>query len=84
MAERDLTVAMSSDTSGFSEGIQQAKKILTELNKTLIENQSTLKSATQELNIYEKEQKKLQEEMDKSGNDTDENRKKMAQLTEQI
>lgn len=84
MAQRDVTVAMSSDTSGFSKGIQQAKKILTELNKTLIDNQSTLKAATRELNNYEKEQQELQEEMDKSGNDIEENRKKMAQLTEKI
>lgn len=84
MAERDVTVALSSDTSGFSEGIQQAKKILLELNKTLVDSQSTLKAATQELNTYEKEQKKLQEEMSKSGNDTEENRKKMALLTEKI
>lgn len=84
MAQRDVTVAMSSDTSGFSKGIQQAKKILTELNKTLIDNQSTLKAATRELNNYEKEQQELQEKMDKSGNDIEENRKKMAQLTEKI
>lgn len=84
MAERDVTVALSSDTSGFSEGIQQAKKILLELNKTLVDSQSTLKAAAKELNTYEKEQKKLQEEMSKSGNDTEENRKKMALLTEKI
>ncbi|MDD6489599.1 MAG: phage tail tape measure protein, partial [Clostridia bacterium] len=85
MAEtRDLTVAMSSDTGGFSEGIQQAKNILLELNRTLLDNQSTLKEATRELNNYEKEQRNLQAEMSKSGGDTEENRAKMAQLTAQI
>ena len=84
MSERDLTVAMSSDTSGFTKGIQQAKQILLELNKTLVTNQSTLKSATQELNNYEKEQRNLQAEMNKAGGDTEENRARMEELTAQI
>lgn len=82
--EKSLSIRFGADTSPLTEGIAKAKQKLAEYNTALIENKQKTSDTAKELKKLYKEQEKLSQEIEKSGEATDEQKAKMQALNEKI
>ena len=77
---RDYVTKFGADNSGFIKGVDEMMSKVRDLNKSLTENKKAQKEASKEISDAEKELKKLDKEIAKSGEATEEQKKKREQL----
>lgn len=77
---RDYVTKFGADNSGFVKGVDEMMSKVRDLNKSLTENKKAQKEASKEISDAEKELKKLDKEIAKSGEATEEQKKKREQL----
>ena len=77
---RDYVTKFGADNSGFVKGVDEMMSKVKDLNKSLTENKKAQKEASKEISDAEKELKKLDKEIAKSGEATEEQKKKREQL----
>lgn len=78
----DLVTRVRTDTSGYD--MSGPVKQLRELNRALIENQQKQKDVNKTLNDSQKELRALEEEVKRSGTQTEEQKRRMDELTTSI
>lgn len=78
----DLVTRVRTDTSGYD--MSGPVKQLRELNRALIENQQKQKDVNKTLNDSQKELRALEEEVKRSGTQTEEQKRRMNELTASI
>lgn len=81
---RNLNVSFSLNASEFSKGVAELKQELSNLNAKFIENKQKIADTSKELKDLHEQQKKLTDEIDKSGGATEEQKKQMQELSEKI
>ena len=82
MALSPISAKASLDPSGFTAGVIEIKKRLSELNAAYETNKAEMKQLGTEMNKLEREKRKLTEQMKNGG--TDEQKKKLAELNDKI
>ncbi len=82
MALSPITAKASLDPSGFTAGVQEIKKRLSELNAAYETNKAEMKQLGTEMNKLEREKRKLTEQMKNGG--TDEQKKQLEALNDKI
>ena len=81
---RSTTATFKADTSGFTKGTDEMIGKLNELNKQLVNNQYRQKDCNKAISDAQKELKKVQAEIDKTGKADEEQTKQVKKLNDTI